>query len=119
MVSLAGLEGLPTEPLEAAKIDGAAGFSLLRLVILPMMRPIIRIAVSLKAIETFRTFPYVWVMTSGGPGGSTDIVSTFIYKQAFKHLRYGYSAALSVVVIIFICILSLFLVKRLVVEVEA
>lgn len=119
LILLAGLEGLPIEPLEAAKIDGATGFPLLRLVILPMMRPITTIAISLKAIETFRTFPYVWVMTRGGPGGSTDIVSTFIYKQAFKHLRYGYSAALSIVVIVFICVISLFMVSKVVIRSEA
>jgi multiple sugar transport system permease protein len=106
LILFAGIEGLPKETLEAGVIDGATYGQLIRYVIIPMMRPITRVAVSLKAIETFRTFDYVWVMTTGGPGSSSDIISTFIYKQAFKHLKYGYSAALSLVVLIIMIILA-------------
>jgi multiple sugar transport system permease protein len=118
LILLAGLEGLPQEPLEAARIDGATGWSLLRLVILPMLRPITRVAVSLKAIETFRTFDYVFVMTRGGPGSSSDILSTFIYKTAFKNLQYGYSTALSLIVLVVLAGLSFAVLRGLILKPE-
>ena len=114
LILLAGLEGLPTEPIEAAKIDGASGFGLLRLVVVPMMRPVTRVAVSLKAIETFRTFDYVWVMSRGGPGSSSDILSTFVYKQAFKNLQYGYSSALSLLIMIIMVAMSMVILRNLI-----
>lgn len=116
LILLAGLEGLPTEPIEAAKIDGASGFALLRLVVVPMMRPVTRVAVSLKAIETFRTFDYVWVMSRGGPGSSSDILSTFVYKQAFKNLQYGYSSALSLLIMLFMVAMSMLILRNLILK---
>lgn len=100
LILLAGLEGLPKDPLEAARMDGASGWQVVRHVTLPMMTPVIRVAVSLKAIDTFRTFDYVWVMTKGGPGQSSQILSTYIYRQAFKNLSYGYGSSLSIVVML-------------------
>jgi multiple sugar transport system permease protein len=116
LILFAGVEGLPKETLEAGVIDGATYFQLVRYVIVPMMRPITRVAVSLKAIDTFRTFDYVWVMTRGGPASSSDIMSTFVYNQAFKHLKYGYSAALSLVVLIFMIVLSFLTLKNLILK---
>jgi len=114
LILLAGMENLDTQVLEAANIDGASQFQVIKNIMLPIMSPIIIIAISLKAIETFRTFDYVWVMTSGGPGGSSDITSTFIYKQAFKHLQYGYSSALSIIVMAILAILTIFIVRNLI-----
>lgn len=116
LILLAGMENLDKQVLEAANIDGASQFQVVKNIMLPIMSPIITIAISLKAIETFRTFDYVWVMTSGGPGGSSDITSTFIYKQAFKHLQYGYSSALSIIVMAILAILTIFIVKNLIVK---
>jgi len=116
LILLAGLEGLPTEPIEAAKIDRASGFALLRLVVVPMMRPVTRVAVSLKAIETFRTFDYVWVMSRGGPGSSSDILSTFVYKQAFKNLQYGYSSALSLLIMVIMVAMSMLILRNLILK---
>jgi ABC-type sugar transport system permease subunit len=114
LILFAGIEGLPKDALEAGVIDGASYFQLVRYIIIPMMRPITRVAVSLKAIETFRTFDYVWVMTRGGPGSSSDIMSTFVYKQAFKHLKYGYSASLSLVVLFIMILLSFIALRNLI-----
>ena len=116
LILLAGLENLNKETIEAARIDGASGFSFIRLVVWPMMAPVISVAISLKAIETFRTFDYVWVMTMGGPGNSSDILSTFIYKSAFKNMKYGYASALSIIVLIIMVVLSFYLVRNFVVR---
>jgi multiple sugar transport system permease protein len=118
LILLAGLEGLPADPIEAARIDGAGGLAMIRLVILPMMRPITRVAVSLKAIETFRTFDYVWVMTRGGPGSSSEILSTYVYNMGFKHLRYGYSSALSLIVLAVMVLLSFLVLRGLIARAE-
>lgn len=106
LILFAGIEGLPKETLEAGVIDGATYYQLVRYIMTPMLRPITRVAISLKAIDTFRTFDYVWVMTRGGPANSSDIMSTYVYNQAFKHLKYGYSAALSLVVLLIMVLLS-------------
>jgi len=97
LVLYAGLKALPQEPLEAARIDGAGSFKVLRYVTLPMLRPVVFVAVSLKFIDTFRVFAYPWVLTEGGPGGSSHVMSTYIYLNAFRNLKYGLSSAMAVV----------------------
>lgn len=99
LLLLAGLEGLPTEPLEAARIDGASFPQLVWHVILPMMKPVIFITLSLKAVDSFLSFAYPWIMTEGGPGGSSHLLSTYIFEQAFKYLDYGYGSSLGVIML--------------------
>lgn len=116
LILLAGLESLEKEKIEAAQIDGAGGFQLIRYIMLPMMRPIIVIAISLKAIETFKAFDYVYVMTQGGPAKASEILSIFMLKVGFKNLRYGYASAISITVMIITIILSFYLVRNLVIR---
>jgi multiple sugar transport system permease protein len=104
LLLLAGLEGLPVEPLEAAKLDGATFPQLVWHVILPVMKPVIFITVSLKAVDSFLSFTYPWIMTEGGPGGSSHLLSTYIFEKAFKFLDYGYGSSLGVVML---CIAAL------------
>ncbi len=105
LLLLAGLEGLPAEPLEAARIDGASFPQLVWYVILPMMKPVIFITLSLKAVDSFLSFTFPWVMTEGGPGGSSHLLSTYIFERAFKFLDYGYGSSLGVVML-FIAVLT-------------
>lgn len=114
LLLLAGLEGINRTPIEAARIDGANEFQLMRYVIIPMMSPVISVSVALKAINVFRTFDYVWIMTKGGPGTSSEILSTYIYKESFKNMTYGYSSAMSIAVMLVSIILSIFLIRKLV-----
>jgi len=118
LILLAGLEGIPLEPIEAARMDGASGWKLIRYVILPLMSPVTRVAVSLKAIETFRTFDYVWVMSRGGPGSYSEIMSTFVYKQAYKNLTYGYSGAISFLVLALMVAVSVVVLRRVIMRGE-
>lgn len=99
LLLLAGLEGLPAEPLEAARIDGAGFVQLVWHVILPMLKPVIFITLSLKAVDSFLSFAYPWIMTEGGPGGASHVLSTYIFEQAFKYLDYGYGSSLGVVML--------------------
>lgn len=99
LLLLAGLEGLPVDPLEAARLDGATFPQLVWHIILPMMKPVIFITLSLKAVDSFLSFTFPWIMTEGGPGGSSHVLSTYIFEKAFKFLDYGYGSSLGVVML--------------------
>jgi len=114
LILLSAIEGMDKDVLDAANVDGVNSFQRIKNVILPMIWPIILIAVSMKSIDTFRTFDYVWIMTTGGPGSASDITSTFIYKRAFKHLQYGYASAMSFIVLVVVAILAIFIVRKLI-----
>lgn len=101
-----GLDYLDRSALEASMVDGASYFQRLRHIILPLMRPIIFVTLSFKAVDSFLSFPFVWVMTQGGPQGSTHLMSTYIYEQAFKFLNYGFGSALAIVMLVISSLLS-------------
>jgi multiple sugar transport system permease protein len=94
---LAGLQGIGVDVVEAATLDGATGFSLLRYVTLPLLRPVLNVAVVLNTVYVFNSFPIIWVLTQGGPAGSTDTLITYLYKTAFRFSRPGPAQAMGVV----------------------
>jgi len=100
LLMLAGLESLPGEPIEAARVDGASGWQALRYVILPLMRPTILVAVLFRTIFAFKVFDEVFLLTGGGPGTASEVVSLYIYQVFFPQSRMGYGAFLSVVTIL-------------------
>jgi ABC-type sugar transport system permease subunit len=102
-----GLDYLDRSVLEASMVDGASYFQRLRRIILPLMRPVIFVTLSFKAVDSFLSFPFVWVMTQGGPQGSTHLMSTYIYEQAFKFLNYGFGSALAIVMLLISSLLSI------------
>ena len=97
LILLAGLHGLPVAPFEAAEIDGASSFQKFRRLTIPMLRPVMMIAVLIKAIDTFRAFDYVWIMTGGGPGEASMILSPLAYRAAFTEVQFGHGSAIAVV----------------------
>jgi ABC-type sugar transport system permease subunit len=102
-----GLDYIDRNVLEASMVDGATYFQRLRKIILPLMRPVIFVTLSFKAVDSFLSFPFVWVMTQGGPQGSTHLMSTYIYEQAFKFLNYGFGSALAMVMLLISSLLSI------------
>ena len=102
----AGLDRMPRDVMEAAMMDGASYFQRLRRIVLPLMKPTIFVTLSFKAIDSFLSFPFVWVMTQGGPGNSTHLVSTYIYRTAFSLLNYGMGSAMAIVMLVISGILS-------------
>ncbi len=96
LIILAGLQSLPQEPFEAARVDGADAWRSFVDLTLPMMRPVLSIAVVLRTIDAFGTFDQVFVLTRGGPGESTKLLSIYGYDTAFKFQMTGYAAALFV-----------------------
>lgn len=97
VIYLAGLQGVPAELLEAAEIDGASRWQRLVRVTIPLLIPATTIAMSLTLVSSLKLFDQVYVMTGGGPGYSTETLSVVMYKEAFVSGRYGYSAAIALV----------------------
>jgi multiple sugar transport system permease protein len=95
LLFLAGLQSLPQEPLEAAAVDGATAWQRFWAIELPLLRPVIVIALMLRIIDTFRTFDVVWLMTQGGPGGATNLITVDAYLLAFQGVDFGHAAAVS------------------------
>lgn len=95
-VLLGGLASIPNDIYEAAAIEGASPLARHRTITLPLLRPFVNIAVVLNMIYVFNSFPIIWVMTQGGPGGGTDILVTYLYKLAFRYGRMGDAAVVSI-----------------------
>jgi multiple sugar transport system permease protein len=94
LILLAGIQSLPVEPFEAARVDGASAWRTFVDHTLPLLRPTILVAVTLRAIEALTTFDQVYVLTRGGPGTSTQLISIYGYQTFFQFQQVGYAAAM-------------------------
>jgi multiple sugar transport system permease protein len=99
LILFAGVEGLPKEALEAARVDGATTWQAIWRVVIPLMRPALSVAFLFRSIFAFKVFDEIYLLTSGGPGTSTEVLSLHIYKVFFEQNKLGYGALLSVVTI--------------------
>ena len=97
---LAGLQAIPTELYEAARVDGASVTQRFWAITLPMLRPIIVVATATRIVWTFNYADLIFVMTSGGPANATQITSTYTLLQAYSNLDFGYAATLSVALLL-------------------
>ena len=113
VIFLAGLQGVPRELEEAAALDGAGRWQRFRNVVLPMIAPAVTINLMLSTIGGLKLFDQVFAITNGGPGYSTETLSTLIYKQAFVFGSYGYSTAVALVLAILVAAVSLVQLKYL------
>ena len=111
LIFLAGLRSLPPEPFEAAMLDGASPFQIFRRITLPLMSKVIAVAVLIRGIDVFRMFDYVFVMTSGGPGTSTYVLSLYAWQQTFSFVKWGYGATISLVSLAIILIVANLFIK--------
>jgi multiple sugar transport system permease protein len=93
IILLAGLQSLPNEPYEAAKIDGASSWQSFWHITLPLLRSAIMVALIFRAIFTLKVFDVIYVITGGGPSYSTENFTIFAYLQSFTYFRMGYGAA--------------------------
>ncbi len=113
LVLLAGLRAMPPEPFEASAIDGASTWQAFRYITLPLLRPTILVALLIRLMDTFKTFDLVFVLTKGGPGMSTEVLSYYTYRYGFKFFHMGYAAALSYFLLIIVVVISQIFVNRL------
>jgi multiple sugar transport system permease protein len=105
LLLLAGLQMIPRELYEAARVDGASALGQFYYITLPLLIPSILVALLFRSIDAFRIFDMVYVMTGGGPGNSTETLSLYTYKTLFSFLDFGYGAALSAFT--FFCVASI------------
>jgi multiple sugar transport system permease protein len=106
---LAGLSALPREPYEAARMDGASTLQSFIHITLPLMRPVIMVTLLIRLIFAIKTFDLIFIMTRGGPGTATDLISYFIYRSAFYGLDIGQASAISVVLLVVVLALTAYL----------
>lgn len=93
LLMLAGLLSIPHEFYEAATIDGAGILSVFRHITLPLLQPVILVALLIRGMDAFRVFDVIFVMTKGGPAMRSDVLSFFAYRQAFTHRQIGDATA--------------------------
>jgi len=112
IIFVAGLQSQDEEVEEAARLDGASWYSIFWNISLPIMKPIIAVALVLRAIDITTMFTNVFIITKGGPAFGTETISYFIYRTGFKFFNFGYASAASVVMLVVTIIVAQLVVKR-------
>jgi multiple sugar transport system permease protein len=110
LILLAGLQAIPAELEEAARIDGANQPQVFFRIVLPLLSPVLLLVIILTTIESFQVFDAAYVMTGGGPGQATNTLVFYVYNSAFVQLEMGYAAAMAFV--LFVIILAVSLLQR-------
>ena len=113
LVLLAGLQAIPQEPYEAALIDGSTRWQTFRHVTLPLLKPAILIVLLLRTMDLLRVFDQIFILTEGGPGFATEMISLYIYRTAFRFFDFGYAAAMSFVLLALTNVVSVVYLKLL------
>ncbi|MGE8203792.1 carbohydrate ABC transporter permease [Heyndrickxia sp. NPDC080065] len=109
MIYLAGLQSIPEDLIEAARIDGASRWQVIQKITIPLLKPYVFFCSLISLMAAIRVFDEVYVLTSGGPGSSTLTSSLYIYQQGFMKFNFGYSSALGLIVSVIIVIFSIFI----------
>lgn len=109
----AGLQMLPAEPYESAKIDGANAWQQIRYITIPLLWPLISLALTLRLIGTFRAFDILYAVTKGGPGRATDTLIIQAYQESFSYFRLEYGLVVGIVMLLITVAMSALLVRRL------
>jgi arabinogalactan oligomer/maltooligosaccharide transport system permease protein len=113
IIALGALQSIPHELYEAADMDGASWFHKLKNITIPLIRPVMVPAITLGTIWTFNNLNIVWLVSNAGePSDQTHLLVSFVYKAAFNFYRYGYGAALSMVIFFILLIFSLTFMRR-------
>jgi ABC-type sugar transport system permease subunit len=115
---LVGLQNLPREPIEAARVDGAQGLRLFWHITLPLLRPMTAVVVAITMINNFKVFDLIWVMTQGGPYRSSETLAVTMYRESFVSFSVGYGASVAVVLTLVVMILSVFYLRSMFRRVE-
>jgi multiple sugar transport system permease protein len=113
IIFLAGLKGLPHEPFEAARVDGATRWQSFWYITLPMLKPTILIGLLLRTMQSFKVFDIIYATTAGGPGSATTVLNYHIYTVGMTFFDMGYAAALANILLLIIAILSILYIMTL------
>jgi multiple sugar transport system permease protein len=104
LIILAALQSMPQDIVEAARLDGASGWSMFRFVTVPLILPVAAIGILLRGVDLFKTFDLVYILTQGGPGNSSETLTYFTYVQGFKFFNPSYASAMSFIQLILVTI---------------
>jgi multiple sugar transport system permease protein len=113
LIMLSGLVGVPEDQMRAATILGANFWQKFRLLMLPLMKPVIVIALVIRFMEAFKMFDSVFLMTAGGPARATETVSIYMYREAFQNIRWSYTAAAALIILVLVTIIASYALKPL------
>jgi multiple sugar transport system permease protein len=112
LVLLAGLKSLPTEPFDAAYVDGASAWQRLFRITIPLLRPSILVALVIRTLTALRVFDRVMIMTGGGPGSSSEVLSFFAYQTAFQAYDMGMAGAIGMLTLAIAMIFTVFYIRQ-------
>ncbi len=112
LLLLAGLEGLPKQPFEAARIDGASSWYTFRRVTLPLLSPVITVALLIRGLDALKVFEYVYAITRGGPGTETQSIQYLVYNTGITYFRLGSGAAMAYGLLLIVIVLVVVLFRR-------
>ena len=113
LMLLAGLQSMPDEPFEAARIDGASAWQTFIYLTLPLLRPTILVTLLWRIIDTFRIFDVVYLLTAGGPAHATETVSIYVYNYGFKSFNLGYASSASFIMITIMIVIGGILARKI------
>lgn len=113
VILLAGLQSLPKEPYEAAIVDGANRWQIFRYITLPLLSPVMALAVLLRAVEAVKIFDIIFVTTAGGPGSATETVTMYARTVGITQFNVGYASTISYTLLVFSIIIFTFLIRFL------
>jgi multiple sugar transport system permease protein len=110
---MAGLQIIPRELYQAARVDGAGSWAIFKKITLPLLKPVILVVLIFRTLDAFRIFDAIYVLTGGGPANVTETLSIYAYKVLFQTLQFGYGSTLSVIVFMCIGSISIFYIRLL------
>ena len=113
LLILAGLESLSKQPFEAARVDGAKPFYTFRRITIPMLAPILTVAILIRSLDALKVFEYVYATTRGGPGIETQTIQYFTYQTGIQYYRLGNASAMAYLLLIFVMIIVVALFKQI------
>ncbi|VTU45960.1 carbohydrate ABC transporter permease [Variovorax sp. PBL-E5] len=106
LMVLASLQMIPDDPLEAARLDGANRWQVLRYIVFPYIRPVLVVCGLFRLIDSFKAFPLIYVLTNGGPGSVTEVTNYYGFIEAFNFSYWGYGSAIATVILAGVFVLS-------------
>jgi multiple sugar transport system permease protein len=113
LLLLAGLESIPKQPQEAAKVDGASAFYIFRRITLPLLVPVLSVAIMLRSLDALKVFEYVYATTRGGPGTQTETIQYFTYQTGIQFFRLGEASSMAFILLAIVLPLIIILFRRL------
>ena len=113
LILLAALSNVDPSQLEAAELDGASYFRILRKIVLPAIAPVVAVAALIRGLDLVRIFDIIWALTEGGPGSMTETISLYTYVQGFSQFETSYTAAIAFLVIAILTAITTLILKRM------